>query len=82
MVVERATLPHRSALVAEQVCANDLPIAEVLGAGYYNYHRLHGELDWQTPAERFDGTPFADRGFASVPALAAVADLLDAMLAA
>ena len=36
-------------------------------AGYYNDHRLHGELDWQTPAERFDGTPFTDRGFASVP---------------
>jgi transposase InsO family protein len=51
-------------------------------AGYYNYHRLHGELDWQTPAERFDGTPFTDRGFASVPALAAVAELLDAILAA
>jgi transposase InsO family protein len=49
-------------------------------AGYYNYHRLHGELDWQTPAERFDGTPFADRGFASVPALAGIADLLDAIL--
>ena len=32
-------------------------------AGYYNYHRLHGELGWQTPAERFDGTPFTDRGF-------------------
>ena len=46
-------------------------------AGYYNYHRLHGELAWQTPAERFDGAPFTDRGFASVPALAAVADLLD-----
>jgi transposase InsO family protein len=51
-------------------------------AGYYNYHRLHGELDWQTPAERFDGTPFTDRGFGSVPALAPVADLLDAILAA
>jgi transposase InsO family protein len=51
-------------------------------AGYYNYHRLHGQLDWQTPAERFDGTPFTDRGFASVPALANVADLLDAILAA
>lgn len=51
-------------------------------AGYYNYHRLHGELDWQTPAERFDGTPFTDRGFASVPALADVAALLDAILAA
>jgi transposase InsO family protein len=51
-------------------------------AGYYNYHRLHGELDWQTPAERFDGTPFTDRGFGSVPALAGVADLLDALLVA
>ena len=51
-------------------------------AGYYNYHRLHGELDWQTPAERFDGTPFTDRGFRSVPALADIADLLDAILAA
>lgn len=51
-------------------------------AGYYNYHRLHGELDWQTPAERFDGTPFTDRGFGSVPALANVAGLLDAILAA
>ena len=49
-------------------------------AGYYNYHRLHGELDWQTPAERFDGTPFTDRGFRSAPALAGVADLLDAMV--
>jgi transposase InsO family protein len=51
-------------------------------AGYYNYHRLHGELDWHTPGERFDGTPFTDRGFASVPALAGVADLLEAILAA
>ena len=51
-------------------------------AGYYNYHRLHGELDWQTPGERFDGTPFTDRGFSSVPSLAGVADLLDAILAA
>jgi transposase InsO family protein len=51
-------------------------------AGYYNYHRLHGELDWQTPAERFDRTPFTDRGFASVPALTDIADLLDTMLAA
>ena len=51
-------------------------------AGYYNYHRLHGELDWQTPAERFDGTPFTDRGFEHVPALAGVADLLDSRLLA
>ena len=37
---------------------------------YYNYHRLHGEIGWLTPAERFDGTPFTDRGFDNVPALA------------
>lgn len=36
-------------------------------AACYNYHRLHGELDWQTPAECWDGTPFTDRGFEYVP---------------
>ncbi len=50
-------------------------------ATYYNYHRLHGELAWRTPAERFDGTPFNDRGFEHVPALAPVADLLAILLA-
>lgn len=30
-------------------------------AGTYNYHRLHGEIEWLTPAERYDGTPFTDR---------------------
>jgi transposase InsO family protein len=38
-------------------------------ASYYNYDRLHGELDWHTPAERYDGTPFTARGFQRVPAL-------------
>jgi len=38
-------------------------------AAYYNYHRLSGAIGWLTPAERFDGTPFTDRGFANVPAL-------------
>lgn len=51
-------------------------------ASYYNYHRLHGELGWQTPAERFNGTPFLDRGFEHVPSLAAVAPLLAELLAA
>lgn len=36
---------------------------------YYNYHRLHGEIGWCTPAERFDGTPFTDLGFENIPAL-------------
>jgi transposase InsO family protein len=51
-------------------------------ATYYNYHRLHGEIGWQTPAERFDGTPFTDRGFEHVPLLAPVAPLLAELLAA
>src|SRR5713226_8808900 len=38
-------------------------------ARYYNYHRLHGEIDWCTPGERYDGTPFTDRGFDNIPAL-------------
>jgi transposase InsO family protein len=51
-------------------------------AGYYNYHRLHGEIGWHTPAERFNRTPFTDRGFEHIPALARVADLLTELLAA
>ena len=39
-------------------------------ASYYNYHRLSGTLNWLTPAERYDGTPFTDRGFEHVPQLA------------
>ena len=48
---------------------------------YYNYHRLHGQLGWQTPAERFEGTLFTDTGFEHVPALTGVADLLSELLA-
>jgi transposase InsO family protein len=39
-------------------------------ADYYNYHRLSGVLGWLTPAERYNGTPFTDRGFENIPALA------------
>lgn len=42
--------------------------AAMLPDGYDNYHRLHGELDWHRPAERFGGTPFTDRRFTSVRA--------------
>lgn len=38
-------------------------------ATYYNYDRLHGELGWHTPAERYNATPFTARGFARIPAL-------------
>jgi transposase InsO family protein len=44
---------------------------------YYNYHRLHGEIDWLTPAERYDGTPFADRGFENIPSLEHLIPWLD-----
>src|SRR3989442_10602533 len=27
-------------------------------AGYYNLHRLHGEIGWLMPAERYAGAPF------------------------
>lgn len=62
----------------------DLAAAEtavIAYATYYNYHRLHGQLGWRTPAERFDGTPFIDRGFEHVPALVGVADLLSELFA-
>ncbi len=39
-------------------------------AEYYNYYRLSGTLDWLTPAERYNGTRFTDRGFEIIPALA------------
>jgi putative transposase len=51
-------------------------------AVYYDYHRLHGELDWQTPAERYDGTPFTDRGFEHVPALEHLQGWLTELMAA
>ena len=62
----------------------DLAMAEaavIAYATYYNYHRLHGQLGWHTPAERFEDTPFTDRGFEHVPALAGVAELLSELLA-
>lgn len=46
---------------------------------YYNYHRLSGTLGWLTPAERYDGTPFTDRGFQHIPALAHLQSWLEAI---
>ncbi|MBI3521572.1 MAG: DDE-type integrase/transposase/recombinase [Chloroflexi bacterium] len=51
-------------------------------AGYYNYHRLHGEIGWLTPGERYDGTPFTDRGFDNIPALAHLQGWLEELRAA
>ncbi len=57
--------------------------AALLGfALYYNYHRLHGQLDWQTPAERWDGSPFTDRGFEHVPAIEHLQGWLTELMAA
>ncbi len=35
-------------------------------AEYYNYHRIGGVLGWITLAERYDGTPFTERGFQNI----------------
>ena len=58
----------------------DAALAEF--SAYYDYHRLHGELDWATPAERYDGTPFTDQGFEHVPALSHLQDWLADLMAA
>ena len=50
--------------------------------GYYNFHRLHGEIGWLTPAERYDGTPFTDRNLEHIPALRGVAEMLTDLLRA
>jgi transposase InsO family protein len=60
--------------------AADAALAEY--SAYYNYHRLHGELDWHTPAERYEGTLFTDRGFQHVPALAHLQDWLTDLMVA
>ncbi len=49
---------------------------------YYNYHRLHGEIGWLTPAERYDATPFTDRGFAHIPQLEHLQPWLDNLMEA
>ena len=51
-------------------------------SAYYNYHRLHGELGWHTPAERYEGTLFTDQGFEHVPALAHLQGWLTELMAA
>ncbi|HXJ49640.1 MAG TPA: integrase core domain-containing protein, partial [Candidatus Acidoferrum sp.] len=51
-------------------------------AAYYNYHRLSGAIGWLTPAERFDGTPFTDRGFENIPALEHLQDWLAELMRA
>jgi len=49
-------------------------------ADYYNFHRLSGTLGWRTPAERYLGVPFADRGFQHIPALEHLQPWLEALM--
>ena len=56
--------------------------AVLASATYYNYHRLHGQLGWHTPAEPLRRHIVHDLGFEHVPALASVADLLAELLSA
>jgi hypothetical protein len=44
--------------------------------------RLSEVLEWVTPAERYDGTPFVDRGFAHIPALAHLQPWLEGLMRA
>jgi putative transposase len=71
--------------VLDRQLFNTLGEAEAALAGfatYYNYHRLSGTLGWITPAERYDGTPFLDRGFAHIPALAHLQPWLEELMLA
>jgi transposase InsO family protein len=69
--IERFWGVLQSELLDREVFRTFEAAADGLGrfASYYNYDRLHGELEWHTPAERFDGTPFTARGFQRVPSL-------------
>jgi transposase InsO family protein len=49
---------------------------------YYDYHRLNGAIGWQTPAERYEGVPFTDRGFEHIPALEHLQGWLSELMAA
>ena len=56
---------------------------EVQSRTYANPRRLPRRNHYQEgPGFLFVATPFTDRGFASMPVLANIADLLDAILAA
>lgn len=55
---------------------------ELAWAPRSNYHRLPIDGGWRTPADRFDGTPSPTVDSGSSPTVAAIADLLDAMVGA
>lgn len=51
-------------------------------AGCYNFHRLQGRDRLADTAGRYNGTPFTDRGFDHVPALAHLQSWLENLRAA
>jgi transposase InsO family protein len=59
---------------------DEAEVALVRFVEYYNYHRLSGTLDWLTPAERYNGTSFTDRGFENIPALAHLQGWLEELM--
>lgn len=74
----------QSEVLDRQIFASlaDADAAVAAFVSYYNYHRLSGVLGWVTPAERYDGTPFIDRGFAHIPRLAHLQPWLDELMRA
>jgi len=60
----------------------DAEVALARFVQYYNYHRLSGVLGWVTPGERYDGTPFTDRGFEHIPALTHLQPWLTSVMSA
>ena len=82
MIPPRPYRPLQAEVLDRQHLVASAEAAVTAYATYYHYHRLHGSIEWQTPAERFDGTPITGRGFEHAPSLAPVADLLAELLAA
>lgn len=82
--IEAFWLVLQSEVLDRQLFASLSEAETALGnfVAYYNYHRLSGVLGWITPAERYDGTPFLDRGFAHIPALAHLQPWLDELMRA
>ncbi len=51
-------------------------------ASSFNDHRRSSALGWLTPAERFNGSPFTDRGFEHILALQHLQSWLAELMAA
>jgi len=47
---------------------------------YYNYHRLNKAINYNTPASRYYGVSFTDKGFENIPELEHLQDWLHELL--